>query len=193
MNAVLLDILGLGTREPGGHLAGKPLLCLAHTSIRHRLVHAGIGLNFGTVERHMAELDQPRRPTQLEHLHEQLAQSLQVPLSERGDGPEVRPVERGYRHEVDTLLACLGDLARGIDPAAISIEQKRHHHCRMVRRTAAFLLIHRKDCSKVQLLAHRIAHKMRKVIGSNQLMHRWWQQPSLLNVPRAKGFAHAAT
>src|SRR6185436_108289 len=111
MNAVLLDILRLGTREPVGHLGGKPLLCLAHTSIRHRLVHAGISLNFGTVERHMAELDQPCRPTQLEHLYEQLAQSLQVPLPERGDSPEVRTVQRGYGHEVDAFLARLRDLA----------------------------------------------------------------------------------
>jgi hypothetical protein len=39
---------------------------------------AGIGLNLGAVERHMAELHQARRPAQLEHLHEQVAQRLEM-------------------------------------------------------------------------------------------------------------------
>ena len=51
--------------KPGRHLGGKPLLRLAHAPIGHRLVHAGIGLNLGAVERHMSELHAIERRSRL--------------------------------------------------------------------------------------------------------------------------------
>jgi len=150
------------------------------------------GPDLRAVEGHMAELHQPGRPTQFEHLGEQVPQCLQVPPSERRDRAKIRPVQRRHRHEVDPLLAGLRDLARRIDPAAVGVEQKRNHHRRMVRWIAALLRVGRKDRSKIELLAHRLAHEMRYMPGRNQLIHRRWKQPVLLNIPRTKGLAHAA-
>jgi hypothetical protein len=65
-----------------------------------------------------------------------------------------------------------------------------HHHCRVVRRIAAFLRIRRQDSFQIEFLAHSLAHKMRHVPGWNQLMHGRRQQPPLFNVPRTKGLAH---
>jgi hypothetical protein len=39
----------------------------------------------------MAELHQARRPAQLEHLHEQVAQRLEMSPPEVRDGAEIRP------------------------------------------------------------------------------------------------------
>ena len=66
--------------------AGEPLLGLLHAAIRHRLVHARVGSNLGAVQCHMPEPHQPRRPAQLQHLNEQIAQGLQVALRTRTDG-----------------------------------------------------------------------------------------------------------
>ncbi len=43
----------------------------------------------------MAELDQPRRLAQAQHLHEQAAKRRQMPLAEIGNGAEVGLVQRG--------------------------------------------------------------------------------------------------
>jgi hypothetical protein len=60
----------------------------------------------------MPELHKPRRLTQLEHLNEQIAQSLQVPAPELGDRAEIRLIHRGDRHEIHPLLTCPGDPVR---------------------------------------------------------------------------------
>ena len=53
----------------------------------------------------MSELDQTGRPTQAQHLHEQVRQGHEVALAEVGNGSEVRLVQPGHRHDVDPLLA----------------------------------------------------------------------------------------
>ena len=42
----------------------------------------------------------------------------------------------------------------------------------------------------VQGLAHQIAHEMRRVPGRHEVVDRRRQKPSLVHVPRAKGFLH---
>ena len=85
MLTIFRRIGGLGVGKPSRDLGGKLLFGFPHAPIGHRLVHAGIGLHLGAVERHMPEPDQPCRPAQLEHLHEQVAQRLQMPPPKPGD------------------------------------------------------------------------------------------------------------
>ena len=152
----------------------------------------GIGLDLGAIERNVSQLHQAGRPAQLQHLHEQLAQRPKVPAAKLGEGAEVRPVQRRHRHEVHALLAGLRQPARRVDPAAVAVQQQRHHHRRMVRRIAAVLVVARQDRRQVELLAHRVANEVRNVPRRNQILHRRWQKPYLVDVPGTKGLAHAA-
>jgi hypothetical protein len=75
-------------------------------------VLGGIGLDLRTVDRHMAELRQPRLVTQLEDLDEQLLQVLQVALAEIGNGAEIRRIEPHNAHEINAFAAGLGNATR---------------------------------------------------------------------------------
>ena len=104
----MLDILGLvrriGLREPSGDLRRQLRFGRLHPPVAHRLVTVGVGLQLGSVRRHMAQLHQPRRLAQPQHLHEQVGQGRQMPLAEVADGAEVRPVQARHRHHVHPLL-----------------------------------------------------------------------------------------
>lgn len=58
----------------------------------------------------MGELDEPRRPAQAQHLHEQIRESHEMALAKVGDRAKVRPVQPGHRHHVDPLFAGTGEL-----------------------------------------------------------------------------------
>jgi hypothetical protein len=53
-----------------------------------------------------------------------------------------------------TLAACLGNTARGINAAAIRIEQQRRHHHRIERRLTALARIAAADRGKIDILPH---------------------------------------
>ena len=59
----------------------------------------------------MPEFDEPGLLAQLQDLHEQPGKRLQVALAEVRNGAEIRRIERGNDHEIDTLAAGLGDAA----------------------------------------------------------------------------------
>ena len=46
-----------------------------------------------------------------------------MPLAELRDGPEVRPLPTGHRHEIDPLLAGLGDPPRGVKALAVGVKK----------------------------------------------------------------------
>src|SRR5262249_27205658 len=104
-----------------------------HALIAHRLVLRGIGFDLGAVKRNMAELHQAGGLAQVQNLRKQRVQRLQMPLAEFRDGTEVRRIEPHNAHEIDALAARLGNTARGINAAAIRIEQQRRHHDRIER------------------------------------------------------------
>ena len=151
-----------------------------------------IGLDLGAVESDMAELDQARPAAQGEHLGEQPRQRPQVTLAEVADGAEVRFLQACHRHEVEALLAGSSNPARGIDPPAVGVQKKRRHHRRVIGRLAPLLGVVRQDRRQVQALAHRLADEVRRMPGRHEVVERRRQQPSLVHVPRTKGFAHAA-
>ena len=55
----------------------------------HGLVSGGVGPDLGAVQGHMAQLDQPRLPAQLQHLPEQVGQGCQMVLAEVRDSAEI--------------------------------------------------------------------------------------------------------
>ena len=66
-------------------------------------MHAGVRRNLAAVQRHIPELHQPCRLAQLEHLDEQIAQSLQVAAPELGDGAEIWLVLKDAKALLDQL------------------------------------------------------------------------------------------
>ena len=126
----------------------------------------------------MGELHQTCRPAQAQHLDEQVRQRREMTLAELGDGAEVRPVQAGERHEVDPLLAGTGELARGVQAAAVAVEKQRHHHAGMVGRIPPLLGVGIEYGREIERLAHRVANKMRHVPGRHELMQGGRQKPA---------------
>lgn len=120
----------------------------------------------------MGELDQTGGSTQVQHLHEQVRQGHEVALAEIGDGAEVGPVQAGDGHDIDPLLTGAGELARGVQTAAVAVEQQGHHHAGMIGRVSALLRVGGEDGREVERLPHRIAHEVRHVPGRNELVQR---------------------
>ncbi len=189
---ILRIVGGLGPIEPSPHFPLQSQLRLAHPLITHRLVLARVGLHLRAIVRHAPELDQSRLLTQLQHLHEQPLQGRQVALTKIAHRAKVRPVQSRHRHEVHPVLARLRNALGRVHPLAVSVQQQCRHHHRVVGRVAPLLLLVRgQNLAKVQLLAFRVAHEMRDVIGRHEVHHRRRQQPALLHVPLTKGLRHA--
>src|SRR6516164_5384716 len=112
-------------------------------------------------------------------------------LAEAGDGAEIGRVERHYAHEIDPLPARLGDAARGVDCAAVGIEQQRRHHHRVERRLALLAGIAGRDLSQVQLLGHQTHHEAGEMVFGHKVPHARRQKLRLVDLPVAKCLAHA--
>src|SRR4029077_8213587 len=96
---------------------------------------------------------------QLQNLPEQFAKRLQVSLAEIRDGAEIRCIERHNAHEIDALAARLGDAARGVDAAAVGIEQQRSHHGRVEWRLAPLTPISAGDLRQARSSLTRLSTK----------------------------------
>ena len=70
---------------------------LLHALKAHRLVAAGVGLELGAVDGHSAQLDQTHLASELDHLHKQLAQLLEVQRAEVANGAVLGEVA-GTKH-----------------------------------------------------------------------------------------------
>ncbi len=87
----------------------------------------------------LPRLDHTRLSRQLQHLHEQRTQKMQVFLAEVADGAEVGAVVADDGQEGEVAFAGLGDLAAGIDADAIGVEQQTNEHRGVEGRLAARL------------------------------------------------------
>jgi hypothetical protein len=67
-------------------------------------VAAGVGLDLGAVDGHRAQLDQAHLAGQLDHLHEQLGQLLQVQGAEVADRAVAREVACGQHPKRHVLV-----------------------------------------------------------------------------------------
>ena len=179
--------------EPVRDLCGQLAFGLHHALVAHRLVLGCIGAQLGAVHRDVAEADQTGLLAQCQHLNEQVAQRRQVSAAEFADGAEVRPVQRSDRLEVQPFFAATRDPTRGVDTLAVGVEQQRHHHAWVIRRKAARLRVGRQDGAEMQLLAHDVAHQMRRMPSGHKVLHRRRQQPNLVNTPGAKALRHGTS
>ena len=151
----------------------------------------GSGACLRAVDRHMAELHQARPVTQRQNLCEQLPQVLQVALAKVGDGAEIGRVERHNAHEINALAAGLGHAPRGVDAAAIPIEQQRRHHHRVERRLASLAGVAGQDLGQVQLIPHDTQHERREMVLGHKVLRGNRQQQRIVDLPGAKCLAHA--
>lgn len=87
-------------RQHASHLGFQFQLALLHALITHRLVFRRIRLDLLAIQRDMAEFDQSCRLTQLQNLHEQRHERLQMPLAEVADRREMRRIERHDHHKI---------------------------------------------------------------------------------------------
>src|SRR4029078_7805964 len=99
-----------------------------------------------------AEFDQPCCLTQLQNLQEQLAERLQMPLTEVADRSEVRRIKRNNHHEIVPLAAGSRNAPRRIQPTRIAMQQKRYHHARIKRRLAQPTHVAARDLPENQVL-----------------------------------------
>ncbi|MFZ1104566.1 MAG: potassium-transporting ATPase subunit KdpA [Hyphomicrobiaceae bacterium] len=132
-----------------------------------------------------------RTPEYLGWRVEARLQRHQMPSAELGDGAEIRRAEAHEAHEIDALAARLGDATRGIDAAAIRVQQQRRHHRRMERRLALHAGVAGQDLAQVQLLFDHAQHEPGEVVLAHKLLHRHRQEQRLVDLPGAKGLAHA--
>src|SRR5208337_1572438 len=129
--------------------------------------------------------------TQLQHLPEQVAKRLQVPLTEVRNGAEIRGIKRHNAHEIDALAARLGDPARRVDAAAIGIQQQRRHHGGIKRWLAVLAAVCAGDLRKVEIIAHQTQHKAGEMVLGHEVAHRRRQKQRLIDLPGAECLAHA--
>lgn len=78
--------------QPSVHLGGQGRLGRFDPSVAYRLLAEGVGLQLGADHRHVGELDKTGRPTQAQHLYEQVRQGREVALAELDDCAKVRLV-----------------------------------------------------------------------------------------------------
>lgn len=191
MDRVVLGIRRFCVLQPLAHLGGQFRLRLLHPLVAHRLVLRSVGLDLRPVQRDMPQLYQTGLLAQLQHLHEQAGQGVQVTSAELRDGPEIGAALRCHRHEVKALFARPCQPPRRIDPAAVPVQQQRRHHPRIKRRIAAYLVIAVEDRRQIQVVADHVADEVRHMSGRYEFLHRTRQQLRLMNLPGAECLAHA--
>src|SRR5664280_3769672 len=118
------------------------------------LVLAGVGLDLGSVDGHMAQLHQSSFGTQQQSLREQTRERLQMTLAELGDGGVVRVLVAGKITEGHVLECARLNLARTVDAPCIAVQEQTDHHLRCVGclPPAILLLIRRVDRVQICLL-----------------------------------------
>src|SRR5205807_6971536 len=93
--------------------------------------------------------------------------------------------------EINALAARLGDPPRGVDPAAVGIQQQRRHHDGIIRWLAPLAAVGAGDLSEVDIVPDQAQHKAGEMVLGHEVPHRRWQKQWLINLPGAECLAHA--
>jgi hypothetical protein len=139
----------------------------------------------------VAESDQPCCLTQLQNLQKQLAERLQMALTEVADRSEVRRIKRNNHHEIVPLAAGSRNAPRRIQPTRIGMQQKRYHHARIKWRLAQPTHVAARDRPEIQALPRQPNDKTRDVVLGHEVLHTRRQKQRLIDVPGAKVLAHS--
>src|ERR1700680_4453070 len=158
---VLFRIRRLGGRQHASDLGFQFRLAFLHALITHRFMFRRVRFDLRAIKRDMAEFDQPCRLAQLQNLHEQRAERLQMPLAEVADRAKIRRIERHNHHKIVPFAAGLRDPTRRIQPTRIAVQQKRHHHPRVKRRLPKTTHIAARDLLEIRALPHQLNDKPR--------------------------------
>jgi hypothetical protein len=122
---VLLGVDGVGLLED----LVRDLLVIA------RGVMPGVGVNLGAIDRDHADPNQVRFGAQPQHLAEQLGQCRLMALAKARDRRVIRGTVGTDHPRGDVLDAAALDPPRRTLPNRVAVEQQRHHHRWLVRRT----------------------------------------------------------
>ena len=152
---------------------------------------AGIGLDFGSVDGHVAQLHQARFRTQQQPLGEQTRKAIQMTLAELGQGGVVRVLVARQVAESYVLVGAPLNFARAVHPGRIAIQKQADHHLRSVGRLTSpiLLLVRLVDRAQVQRRYH-IHQKTRQVARGKPIMQRGGKQKRLIHRIREKVLAH---
>src|SRR3977135_2254280 len=140
-----------------------------------------------------AEFDQPCRRAQLQNLHEQLPERLQMPLAEVADRSKIRRIQRHNHHKIVPLATGLRNPPRRIQPTRIAVQQKRHHHPRIKRRLPEPAHIAARDLLEIEALPHQLNDKPRDMAFRHEVLHIRRQHQCLIEIPGAKILAHSSS
>src|SRR6267154_5308543 len=143
---------------------------------------AGVGLDLGSVDRHMTQLHQASFGTKQQSLREQTRERIQMTLAELRDGGVVRVLVAGKITEGYVLQGARLNLARTVDALRITVQEQTHHHLRRIGRLAAtiLVLIGPVDRAQIQRRNH-VDQKTGKVAIGKPVVKRWWKQQRLVN------------
>ena len=161
----------LGALQQGLDLRLEFTLGLLHALVAYCLVAAGVGLDLGAVDGHSAQLDQPHLLGQLDHLHEQIGQLLQV------QRPEVARAQHPKRQ---VLVQPALNLARAEHARGVTVDQHLDHHGRVERLVAcAPTFVTRIERLEVQRI-DRVANEVGQMPLGQPVLQRRRQQHLLL-------------
>jgi hypothetical protein len=141
---------------------------------RQRTVLAGVGRNLGAVQCDGAQLQALHLARQHQHLHEQRFDLRQKAPPERGNAVVVGlgvGSDEAHGHRV---VAGALDLAAGVQPGGVAVDQQAQQHRRMVGIAAATRVLTR-QFAQIQLVDD-LHHEARQMILGKPLVHRRRQQ-----------------
>jgi len=156
-------------------------------------VAARVGLDLGAVDGHRAQLDQTHLLGQLEHLHEQIAQFLEVKRAQVADRAVLGEVACAQHPKRQVLMQPALDLARTEHARGVTVDQHLDHHRRVERlvagATAGIAGVERLEVQGID----RVADEVRQVPLGQPVLQRCGQQHLLLRFVAAVADGHACS
>ena len=180
---ILFFVYVLRLSQQARHFSRQLLLRILHPRVGERLVLRGVGFDLGAINRYLPQLHQPRALAQLQDLHEQPSQLLQVSLAKPGNAVVIRLLIAAQYPKRHIVVSGLLQLPRRHLSSAITVDQQLDHQRRMVRRptaTVAFF-VHIQYPRKIKRLNH-VADVKRQVLWSQPLPQIRRQQQLLIQV-----------
>ena len=153
---IILVVGLLGSCKQRCDLLLKTLLRLPHPLVAHCLVLRRVGFDFGAIQRDVSQLDQTQLSGHLKHLHKETGKRLQMALAKRRDAVVIGMLVRAEHAEGHLIVCRTFDLARRRFAHAVRVEQKLHHHARVIRghATSVTTLIHFEDGRQIERVHH---------------------------------------
>ena len=141
---------------------------------------ARVGVDLGAVQRDVTQLEQPHLARQHQHRHEQRLALLEEPPPERGQRVVVGVGVGRHKPERHRVVGRALDLAAGVHPAGVAVDQQAQQHRRVMRdRTAP--AVRARQRAQAQLLDD-LHHETRQVVRRQPLVDRRWQQVRSVSV-----------